>query len=612
VAKLIGSLRTKALLIFVLVILMTLAFYVQLATSLFRSDKNDFVQEAALTRASSLAYLIKSQIEMGYNLENQLYSMHQTNPELLNDFISKDLFTLGYFIINKNIIKKESETYHNEYVEETQILFSKKYLHRRLKNSLKLSYKQFETIPARLLLNTNLLQDRDSAVFSGTQLFEVPCLVLVTFHREKNEYSAMVIDLELLAGQFESDGLFKNSLWTGQGDNIIKGGIFADKDFLSKAFSSHEITGVHNYEKNSEPILLAHSKIKSEGLIILSEMQTTRAYRMDKILMRKSLLYSVIAFCLASIAALIVVSAPIARLKLLLFNLEEWINTGVYNSQEANGLDEVSVAVRGVNSVLAKFEQKIDSEMKNRIDKLKLEENREFNSTLTQQIFPLASCAYDGCEVSSFFRPSIRYNSAWWYHTEQAGQQLFFICQGTKAGALASHEMAKLFGMISTIDMTQYTSPSKILTHINSMLKNKTSIKAFCGIYRPAQKEFLFTNAGQMSPVLFSETNPNELAGLCPVEGIPLGDENNPNYKDKKVSLSKGNHLFFYTEGTILAQDAKKVALGQRGLLSLLVTSHKKSPHLQEQTMYLGQQISAKLGRPGPDYDILCFNIKIL
>jgi sigma-B regulation protein RsbU (phosphoserine phosphatase) len=86
----------------------------------------------------------------------------------------------------------------------------------------------------------------------------------------------------------------------------------------------------------------------------------------------------------------------------------------------------------------------------------------------------------------------------------------------------------------------------------------------------PREKTLTFTNAGQVSPVLFSPEKAKPEYIDTEGDRFPLGIIKECDYQAKRVSLKQGDILVFYTDGMVEAVNDKSELYGfERFLTSI-------------------------------------------
>lgn len=139
------------------------------------------------------------------------------------------------------------------------------------------------------------------------------------------------------------------------------------------------------------------------------------------------------------------------------------------------------------------------------------------------------------------------------------------------SGHGVSSSMLTVF-LKTTYDKTQL-SPAlaleKIYKDFNEIgMSNDLYITVFAATLDLEKLELTYCNAGHsVIPYIFNETKLKFLKSA----GIPICDWlPKPDYADKKVSLSKGDSIFIYTDGLVDLRNSEDVQIGEERILNIL------------------------------------------
>jgi sigma-B regulation protein RsbU (phosphoserine phosphatase) len=119
-------------------------------------------------------------------------------------------------------------------------------------------------------------------------------------------------------------------------------------------------------------------------------------------------------------------------------------------------------------------------------------------------------------------------------------------------------------------------SPAKALTQLHSDFNNngfedELYISVFYAIINTSDYSILYSNAGlNVCPVKYSGDDIKVLRSA----GIPISNwVENPEYKDVRENLAKGDKLFFYTDGIIEIKNLKNEQFGEDRIIQHLIKS---------------------------------------
>ncbi len=100
--------------------------------------------------------------------------------------------------------------------------------------------------------------------------------------------------------------------------------------------------------------------------------------------------------------------------------------------------------------------------------------------------------------------------------------------------------------------------PGEMLEFVNRHLAGRYTsgieafVTAFYGIYDPARRQLTFATAGH-NPPRWWKCNEQAALSVDGVAGLPLGIQEDVEYRDQTITLSKGDRIVFYTDGIVEA-----------------------------------------------------------
>ena len=141
-------------------------------------------------------------------------------------------------------------------------------------------------------------------------------------------------------------------------------------------------------------------------------------------------------------------------------------------------------------------------------------------------------------------------------------------------GMQAAMTAVMISGMLHA-EAIQSNNAAEVLIRVNRPLHRKSDRRMFAamlfGILDPGEKEFSFTNAGQMPPLLLRAGKVAAISSHGP--RLPLGATAEVNYARKTLELSSGDQLLLYTDGINEARNGDRILFGEERLQEALVAS---------------------------------------
>ena len=234
---------------------------------------------------------------------------------------------------------------------------------------------------------------------------------------------------------------------------------------------------------------------------------------------------------------------------------------------------------------------------------------------LTRVLYPTPVAQYSGCNIASFYRPTVPFSGTWWHHFQTPKGVCLFVCDAVEKGVEAMVGIGQLKATLHSLSRLEL-NPSQMLHMAHEVLlasfQSAQKYRAFCCVFIPESKILLFASAGHISPLIANSANPLQFSGLAEDIGTPIGSVGNVNYTDRKLQLTTGDIIYFYNQG--FAQNSREdnnLPLGPKGILSTMLTVSKKYSQHEEQISAFGIQINKILGRSDPLHDSLFIQFQV-
>jgi sigma-B regulation protein RsbU (phosphoserine phosphatase) len=137
----------------------------------------------------------------------------------------------------------------------------------------------------------------------------------------------------------------------------------------------------------------------------------------------------------------------------------------------------------------------------------------------------------------------------------------------------------------------------------------------FLACFDRESKVLTYANASHEAPFLMkmSENAPKkkDLIPLNEVNNPRLGQARDTHYEQTKITLDKGDRVFFYTDGLADIQNPKHEAWGEREFIKGLLVVNKSFPPISESVKQLHELFdSHRQGTPLID-DVTYFMIQV-
>ncbi len=153
---------------------------------------------------------------------------------------------------------------------------------------------------------------------------------------------------------------------------------------------------------------------------------------------------------------------------------------------------------------------------------------------------------------------------------------------------------------------------AEVMIRVNRPLHRKSDRRMFAamlyGILDPGKKEFSFTNAGQMPPMLLRAGKVAVISSHGP--RLPLGATAEVNYARKTIELASGDHLLLYTDGVNEARNGDRLLFGEERLQVALAES-ARTPSAATALELIQERIREFTGDEPPNDDITMVLVRV-
>ena len=106
---------------------------------------------------------------------------------------------------------------------------------------------------------------------------------------------------------------------------------------------------------------------------------------------------------------------------------------------------------------------------------------------------------------------------------------------------------------------------------MHESLERENYVTAVYGVLDTKSKIFTFSNGGHNPPILY---RPKGTIEYLTEGGIALGMFPNSTYEERSIPLSKGEIIFFYTDGITEAMNEKREEFGIKRLEEIIRTNY--------------------------------------
>jgi len=246
----------------------------------------------------------------------------------------------------------------------------------------------------------------------------------------------------------------------------------------------------------------------------------------------------------------------------------------------------------------------------------RLQKELEIAARVQQGLLPIESPKFSNIEFSGFCRPAAQVGGDYYdYFIIDEHRIGITIADVSGKGTSAAFYMAELKGMVTSLAFS-HVSPKKVVRELNKFLGQNPDKRIFTtmiyGILDTQSLTFDFVRAGHNALVRVKEKDVNPDIYIPSGLGLGLADDETFQQLtvEESVALSKGDLLFFYTDGLSEAMNERHQEFSEERLYSILAQTFSQDVlQIQRQLM---QEINLFTGTAPQHDDITMILAKIL
>ncbi|MCC5814311.1 MAG: SpoIIE family protein phosphatase [Leptospira sp.] len=192
------------------------------------------------------------------------------------------------------------------------------------------------------------------------------------------------------------------------------------------------------------------------------------------------------------------------------------------------------------------------------------EKERERALRVMKEVLPTSTPKIKGLDIASEYNPYDQIGGDFFQFYPIDDHKIgLFIADISGHGLSAALLALMAHSMLSTFDKLVYTSPSVLLSGLNSYLYNKMAgnfLTAFYACIDTEKNEIVYANEGHAFPFL-KKSNENHLTELNS-RGKLIGVVPQLVFEEEKTSFNKGDKLVLFTDGLLeTSQDGKAIRI---------------------------------------------------
>jgi serine phosphatase RsbU (regulator of sigma subunit) len=323
------------------------------------------------------------------------------------------------------------------------------------------------------------------------------------------------------------------------------------EDFLAR---QEEIRLTYRYKWRGENYLLSLWPYKERrwhvGLVVPEEDFTQVVNDAIRIL----LIVSIAVFIVVLFVALYLIGRISGPLQEFVSVAQE-ISQGNFSIRvRPSGGKEISGLAQAFNNMAARLESYVESVRK----KEQLDQELKIAESIQTNLLPKTLPRLSGIQMAARTIPA----------REVGGDYFDFLLNGNQTLSIAIGDVtgrgvpaALLMTMTRSVLRSQVRpeeKPSETLERTNQQLfgdvqESRHSVAMFFGYLHSENREFHYSNAGQMFPLWYRDRE--QKWEYLERPGIPLGIRKDTRYESQSIILKPGDRLVFYTDGLVESSD---------------------------------------------------------
>lgn len=570
------SLRVKFLLLLTILPLAVLGAYLALAIDIFQNDKIAYVYEETTSISRTLA------LQTTASLNTVLANVRP----LLQDWTSSNRFSS----VSRAFMTAESPVHWIAVCEKSETGLEKiAFIGREgLVNG---------EAEADVILKTNFVIEK---ALTQKRTVLVPYkderILLVENVESGPSGKAYVFFIfaegrELFAA-FRTPGSTSNYLVDDRG-LVLMGPVEEERSYITQRLPLKFLQGDLKTQRGTEAVddvkgqnlLIAYSRVDYGSYFVLSTVAREAALEAVTTLIRKSLIFFALLFCLTLVVSL-VASKNLTGALTQLSQATQTVAQGHFEIRvPVTSSDEVGSLAQSFNRMAAE----VSRLMSETAEKARMENELRTAQTVQETLFPPVSAKIGELQVFGHYEPASECGGDWWHYNWIDGKVFLWIGDATGHGApaaLITSAAKSASSIIENLKVDPATALDLLNRSIFDVSQGKIMMTFFLACYDPRSRVLSYANASHECPYLIRQgENPPTKRDL-----IPLNDVNNPRlgqsretrYQQTAVHLQPGDRILFYTDGLMDIQNGRKESWGERQFLKAVLDANKDYPMVSE------------------------------
>lgn len=362
-------------------------------------------------------------------------------------------------------------------------------------------------------------------------------------------------------------GLLVGDLDVRELPNFLKNHVF-DQKF-------HE--GTKDLKINKIDHLVSYSKAGLGDLYVVSTLDKERALSAVKTLMKRSVTFSFIIFCVLIIIGVFASNTLTKAIRSLVDATSKVMDGDFSVRVESKSEDEIGALAQSFNKMTEEVSRLMDKTAEN----ARMEAELKTAHTVQETLFPLNEAHIGPLAIYGKSEPATECGGDWWHYSHIGDRVYLWIGDATGHGVPAALLTSAARAVASVIEGIDGITPGEALKILNKAIystsKGEMMMTFFLGCFDLETNTFSYSNASHDPPFLLShevkgKPKRKDYFPLMEINNPRLGENEHSEYKSFEMKINPGDKIVFYTDGIVDVKNPEGDFFGERRFLKSLST----------------------------------------
>jgi sigma-B regulation protein RsbU (phosphoserine phosphatase) len=569
------SLKWKIILALTLVPMISLAIFLFVTYTSFKSDRLAYVYESSLAQSRLLTKYATESISSIHALLQQWSYMYKKDPAATNETINTFIQSSLVFTYIKEIDFIAYNTKDKKVIEKhTMIASSPSSELQNYFNQIDILIERYDKQGKSIFLQINNL---DSWVMFSSFKTDLDERILVFTTMNNNWIRSK------FPGQIVSE-----SFWINDEGKVITSDSSLNAnniDIVSKqVLNTKSSSGSFLFNVGNVGYIAAFNFTNNFAILPIIIIKTSAAYEAVNILLEKSFIVLTLIISIAILIGLFLGKKLTVSLEYLL-RATQSISRGNFEIKlKLRSNDEIGILAKSFNTMTTE----IQSLLQQNKEVGRMEAELNLAKTVQDEIQPKTSFQSPYIQLEGYSQAASECSGDWWNYFENETDFFLILGDATGHGASAALFTSAVNSLIILLRNIAIENPKECLNLMNNALyqtaKGKKSITlSFLKINKVSGK-VVYTNASHEFPYLFRKVNEKtkikDIDCLNSNPSQPLGFLLNSMYENHEFQLEKNDIIVLYTDGISECRNSEGEMWGDRKFLGAMLESIRTEPKL--------------------------------